>query len=42
MAMVLKNNKLATMSLGELNKNIVEKGKHLSRLASGQKNCRGW
>ena len=37
MAMVLKNNKLATMSLGELNKNIVEKGKHLSRLASGQK-----
>lgn len=37
MAMILKNNKLATMSLGELNKNIVEKGKHLARLATGQK-----
>lgn len=37
MAMVLKNNKLATMSLGELNKNIVEKGKRMTRLASGQK-----
>ena len=37
MAMVVKNNQLATMSLGELNKNIVEKGKHMTRLASGQK-----
>lgn len=37
MAMVVKNNQFATMSLGELNKNIVEKGKHMTRLASGQK-----
>ena len=37
MAMVLKNNKLAAMSLGELNKNIVEKGKRMTRLATGQK-----
>lgn len=37
MAMLLKNNQLATMSLGELNKNIVEKGKHMTRLATGQK-----
>ena len=37
MAVIIKNNKLATMSLGELNKNIVEKGKHMARLASGQK-----
>lgn len=37
MAMVVKNNQLATMSLGELNKNIVEKGKRMTKLASGQK-----
>lgn len=37
MAMIVKNNKLATMSLGELNKNIVEKGKRMTRLATGQK-----
>ena len=37
MAMVVKNNQLATMSLGELNKNIVEKGKRMTRLATGQK-----
>ncbi len=37
MAMVVKNNQLATKSLGELNKNIVEKGKRITRLATGQK-----
>ena len=37
MAMTVKNNKLATVSLGELNKNIVEKGKSMTRLATGQK-----
>ena len=37
MAMTVKNNKLATVSLGELNKNIVEKGKRMTRLATGQK-----
>ncbi len=37
MAMILKNNQLGTMLLGELNKNIVEKGKHMTRLATGQK-----
>ncbi len=37
MAMVVKNNQLATVSLGELNKNIREKGKQITRLATGQK-----
>ena len=37
MALTVKNNKLATVSLGELNKNIVEKGKRMAKLASGKK-----